>query len=120
MKVLKHENLVYIDVDNTLVMWPSEPFERNGGMPFTSYGRTVFLVPHEKQIHLLKSYHDRGYYVIVHSAAGWEWAEHVVNVLMLTPYVHEVRSKPSKYVDDKPASNWMQKVYIPFDGGVSE
>ena len=115
MRVTRHENLVVIDVDDTLVMWPEHYQDRelsDGGLPFTYYGDTVFLHPNEKHIDLLKSFKKRGFYVTVHSANGYEWAEHVVSTLMLTGFIDEVKTKPNVYVDDKDADEWMRKVYI--------
>lgn len=124
MLIVKSENTVWIDVDDTLVMWPQNPFVRQyvgpetrdpfdlRFLPFDNYGSTVWLRPNEKNIKLLKSYKQRGYFVIVHSANGWAWAEDVVKKLMLSESVDMIMTKPAKYVDDLPADGWMMRVYL--------
>lgn len=114
MKVLKNELIVYIDVDNTLVMYPEDTSKYNTSLlPFDYHGLKKYnLLPHEKHIDILKSMHKRGYHVVVHSKNGWAWAEEVVKILLLKPYVDEVRSKPTQYIDDVPADEWMLRVYV--------
>lgn len=132
MVTIKKENVVWIDVDDTLVMWPDNPFQPQFKdssapvkaidptyMPFDNYGETVYLKPHDKNIQLLKSYKERGYLVIVHSANGYQWANEVVSKLLLRQYIDFVMTKAMKYVDDLPAHEWMQRVYIN-EAGINE
>lgn len=114
MKVLKHEMIVYVDVDSTLVMYPDNPKEFDPQLlPFDFHGITKYnLRPHEKHIDILKSLSVRGHHIVVHSKNGWAWAEHVVRMLLLTAYVDEVRSKPITYIDDAPADEWMLRTYV--------
>lgn len=116
MIIIKNENPVPIDVDDTLVIWPEDPFMprklKDGYMEFEQYGRKVYLKPHEKNIQLLKNFKSRGYYVTVWSANGHSWVEEVVNKLLLSQYVDVGMTKPSCYVDDLDANEWMHRVYI--------
>lgn len=113
MITIKNEDVVWIDVDDTLVMWPDNPFQPGEGLlQFDQYNQTVWLKPNEKNIKLLKNYYERGYFVIVHSANGYNWASEVVTKLLLRSCVNMVFTKPMKYVDDLPAEEWMQRVYI--------
>jgi hydroxymethylpyrimidine pyrophosphatase-like HAD family hydrolase len=111
MEIRKSELVVCIDVDETLIM--NETGSGTGPrVAFDYYGKTVFRHPNIEHIELLKSYKKRGYEVVVWSANGWYWANDVIEGLKLKEYVDVVATKPIKYVDDKDANNWMQRVYI--------
>lgn len=132
MIVNSSELRVLFDVDGTLVeelIIPSTTFLTGKTVNLERESReaatvsTVMLTPpgasdptpHKvltKHIDLLKSYHQRGYQVVVHSAGGYQWAHQVVTNLGLTKFVHEVATKPLKYVDDVDANGWMQIVFI--------
>lgn len=118
MKVLNNENIIFFDVDDTLVLWNKSLMPDS-----TSRTYTTIIDPHSKEelsvarnennIKLLKEKHARGYTVIVWSQGGYEWAEAVVKSLDLTKYVSLVMSKPSAYVDDLDVGDWMPKrIYI--------
>lgn len=112
MRINKNELRVTIDVDDTLIAYKYNP-ELEVVLSCDYYGTPVKVTPMNGNIDLLKSYKKRGYEVIVHSANGFAWADEVVNKLGLKEYVDEAATKPIKYVDDKPADQWMQQVYIP-------
>lgn len=115
MRINTNENRVMIDVDKTLV---SDIITKGnvsiGGnlIQLNYYGQPVYVQPIERHIDLLRAYKARGYEVIVNSANGYLWAKEVVTKLNLMEYVDEVATKPSKYVDDKDANSWMQRVFI--------
>ena len=106
MRVNKNENRILVDVDKTLIT----P-DRNG-WAFNYYGTSVYHSIMENNVLLLKAQKARGYEVIVHSANGWAWAKEVVEVLKLEDYVDEVATKPLKYLDDKPADEWMARIFV--------
>jgi beta-phosphoglucomutase-like phosphatase (HAD superfamily) len=112
MRVNTNENRVLIDVDKTLITNIETESLNGDDVKLNYYGQTVYVKTIDKHIDLLKSYKARGYEVIVNSANGFLWAKEVVTKLKLTQYVDEVATKPSKYVDDKDANTWMQRVYI--------
>lgn len=105
---------VVIDVDDTLIrdMNIDEVRELDDVYTMNYYGVETIKVPIQNHIDLLKSYKARGYEVTVWSANGWEWASEVVTKLKLENYVDHIATKPQKYVDDKPAEQWMQQVFI--------
>lgn len=116
MKVIKNEQLVFIDVDDTLVKW-EQPIHLPGAKRIEIEDATdnsiVFLEPHLKHIELLKKYKARGYTVTVWSGGGYMWAESVVKTLGLEEHVDFVMTKPSKYVDDLPCTEWMgARIYL--------
>jgi len=127
MQVFDVDQVVTIDCDDTLVMWPenkttfpyttpashTQPYEGSVGFPDPYDGGTNFLVPHEKHINLLKKYKARGFCIIVWSAGGVKWAKSVVETLALQDYVDIVLTKPNRYVDDLACEKWMGcRVYI--------
>ena len=113
MNVIKNEMHVMFDVDDTLVMWNEVISSDTEWIMCPHTLKCIPLIPHKAHIDLLHSYYSRGYYVTVWSAGGWEWAEAVVKHLKLQDSVHEVRSKPIKYVDDLPANEILgTRVYI--------
>lgn len=133
MRVVKCNQPVYIDVDNTLVMWDDlTPEDKANGIAitcpiskaFTEEGNEVevepwteLLVPHKAHIEMLKQHKLRGHTIIVWSAGGWEWAEAVVKALQLEKYVDVVLEKPMWFYDDLKSSEFMpeiNRIYKPF------
>jgi len=113
---LRNDSPVFFDCDDTLCMWidhldKSNPEFKEFKCPYT--GESLFLKPHQKHIDLLKKYYFRGYAVVVWSHGGDLWSKEVVRVLGLEKYVAITMGKPSRYVDDLPAKEFMmQRVYI--------
>lgn len=115
MIVTKAENVAYIDIDNTLI----RKANTNDLFPklLDYYGNNWNIIPKYDNIQFLKSLKSRGYYIIVHSANGWQHALNVVNLLELTEFVDEIKTKPQKYVDDEPVENWFgPRIYFEENG----
>lgn len=106
-RVTKNEQICYFDVDETLVKWSSKKVNSDTNIKADYYGQKVYLQPYFQHINFLKAMKARGAHIIVHSGNGWAWAEQVVNLLNLQEYVDEIKSKPTKVVDDSPYENWM-------------
>lgn len=115
MKTLKTEKLIFIDVDDTLIMW-TWPEEANGKTikfkdPYSNSWLQVY--PNRPNITLLKEKLYRGFTIIVWSAGGYAHAEAVVKALKLASYVDYVMTKPTAYVDDRDVSDWFPKrIYL--------
>ena len=107
MFVLKGESVVYYDCDDTLVIWDVSRDKIDETMQFNYYGTIKVLLPHKRHIALLKEQKKNGKMVVVWTAAGWEWAQEVVKVLELEPHVDVILSKPTAYVDDLDAKEFM-------------
>lgn len=105
MKVTKNENVCYFDVDQTLINWCDQDDPK--AIATFYYGEMVDVKPYIPHIRFLKSLRERGAYIVVHSGNGWQWAEHIVKLLKLESYVDEVKTKPSKVIDDSDYANWM-------------
>ena len=117
--VLASSNTVFFDVDDTLIMWGRTHRAGRSDVvrvedPFLRESMT--FVPHVSHINILKRNHAQGRQVVVWSAAGHQWAQAVVEMLGLTPYVTLIMGKPTLYVDDKPMEQWApQRIYLQHD-----
>lgn len=118
MNVIKSENIIFCDVDDTLVqMLDYENLELDTGSisildPYDSLYTS--RMPMHKNIRILKTWHARGAYVVVWSAFGYQWAETVVKALCLQDHVHQIMSKPRAHIDDLPSTQWMgERIWFP-------
>ena len=124
MIVIPSKQIVYCDVDGTLVLWDPTPeqsekfgiditspcsFSIIDGEAIPTGTWTARLVPHNVHIEQLKRFKMRGHTVVVWSAGGWDWCKVVVEALRIEPYVDLVISKPTWVMDDLPASEFMPK-----------
>lgn len=107
MNVIKSERVVMCDVDDTLVLWDLSAHPDAERVIVTCFGYETILVPHEKNIKLLRKFAKLGYTIVVWSATGWEWANEVVRTLKIEDVVHSVMSKPRYYFDDIRAEEWI-------------
>jgi len=116
MKVIENENIVCIDVDDTLAIWNIPPGREGEAILFNNFGFAEWLLPHGAHIKLLKQFKARGQFVIVWSQGGYQWAHEVVKCLKLTKYVDLVMAKPKWIIDDLPAAAWTKRSYLDLDG----
>jgi hypothetical protein len=116
MNVLNNELVVAVDVDQTLILHDYENHPllplKVINCPYKKEPLTVAI--HKAHVDLVKDYKARGFFVIVWSHAGFNWANTVVKHLMLADYVDLIMTKPSKHVDDTPADRILGvNVYLP-------
>ena len=116
MKVISQESTIFIDVDNTLVMWGKAKKHEKVVMVTCPYSaQQEVLRPHKGHIKVLKDRHARGSFIVVWSAGGYQWANAVVKALGLEQHVDLVMSKPHMYIDDKKAKGILgERLYIPY------
>lgn len=115
MKVISNDQLIVVDVDGTIILWP-DPAELLAAksadlLAFTDPydGATRRVLAHKPNIKILKDRKLRGCTIVVWSQSGYAWAAEAVKVLGLTEYVDYVASKPFMYLDDLAAEHWMGK-----------
>lgn len=106
VKVIKNENPIGVDIDNTLLTWTNPTVPGPGKLAIEFAGETVYLTPHTYHVQLLKMYEERGCYLIFWSANGWRHAERAVKALGLE-YLADgkkghIQTKLSKHMDDNP------------------
>lgn len=117
MKVIQSSRIVYVDVDDTLVIWDWKAIDPDGNnliaVKDKGSGHTEYVMPHNRHIALMKQFKARGHTVVVWSQGGWAWAESVVRTLKLENIVDVVIDKPNWYIDDLPASAYMARnIYL--------
>jgi hypothetical protein len=113
--LVQSENVAVCDVDFTLIE-ECKPSPSAQEMTDPRTGQLVYFNPYTEHIDLVKQMHGRGRYIIVWSAAGYAWANAVVDALKLKPFVHLIMTKPQVAVDDKPVEEWLPRVYLPKKG----
>lgn len=111
MFVLKGDNTIFFDVDNTLILWNCSPDDpRTIWIPslkidgYDSNGKAIYeavpVVPHEKHLLMIKRHKQLGNTVVVWSKSGPEWARNIVEYFGLTGHVDLVCGKPAVIYDD--------------------
>lgn len=118
MKVIANESTVFIDVDDTLVMWGTVPGDEHVKVQSPHDGMYATLRPHHGHIKVLKDRKARGSFIVVWSSGGFAWAEAVVKALGLGAHVDICMTKPHMFIDDKQAHEIMgERLYIPYGDG---
>lgn len=123
MKTVAVESTVWVDVDDTLVMWGIKAKKGQKLVAITEphSGNQVYLAPHIGHIKVLKDRKARGSFIVVWSSGGYAWAETVVRALGLEAYVDLCMTKPHLYMDDKDAVSVMgERLYIPYGDGYGQ
>lgn len=120
MKIVDIESTIFVDCDDTLVMWGIKAKKGQKLIAITNPhdGTQDYLAPHKGHIKILKDRKARGSHIVVWSAGGFAWAAAVVKALGLESYVDQVMTKPHAYIDDKYAAEFMgERIYLPFGSG---
>lgn len=102
MIVVKSDRALFVDVDNTLIMW-----DKDGKWH-----------PHKKHLDLLMRFHIRKQPIIIWSAGGYEWATRAVELLGIKDIVTAVMCKPAWWVDDLTANEVLaekDRIYLQDD-----
>lgn len=99
------------DVDDTLAMHnlSEYPTEQRVVVEYT-HGPMV-IVPNQKNINTLIKFKKLGYYVIVWSRTGSDWAEKVCEATGIDGYVDLYLTKPIFILDDRPANEWTERIW---------
>jgi hypothetical protein len=114
MQVIENEQVICVDVDDTLVLHKkSIKGDRTICITDPYDGSQRYLVVHTGHVKILKDRKSRGATIVVWSQNGWAWAKAVVVALNLQDNVDLIASKPIAIVDDKPASDWLaERIYL--------
>ena len=111
MVVVKSNQPVYVDVDETLVIHNKERRKHKDNIKIGD----CLYIPHKPHIEQIKAHSSRKHTVIVWSKGGCEWAELIVKKLKLEKYVDAVLEKPMWAIDDQVPSNYIDTYYINYD-----
>jgi hypothetical protein len=107
--LIRSEAITVIDVDETLILWNYFEHEQKDTIAITCpYDDVRYSVlPNPGNIRLLIEHSARGHYIIVWSKGGYQWANAVLDALLIKDKVNLIMSKPTTVIDDLPASKWM-------------
>ena len=107
--VFRQERTLYVDCDDTLVMWDKSEFPPQSQIKVSCYGADSYVVPNKFNINLLEKFRKLGYLVVAWSQSGGSWAEAVVKALGISEHVSLCITKPTYCLDDLPPSVWIGK-----------
>ena len=133
--VLQSSNLIFFDIDDTLILWDSYTPGRSTKIKKSKKtslnpnlrgrleiedpnipGHYMSFIPHIAHCHILMRNFQQGRTIVVWSAAGHAWAYTVIKALGLEKYVTLILDKPSIIVDDIPMEHWKPKtIYLKND-----
>jgi hypothetical protein len=118
MKIIKTENPLPVDVDDTLILYTAPEGQEEDYIyvidPYEEEEVKVKVWPHKPHIKILKDKKSRRSKIIVWSQSGYEWAAAVIEALGLEDYIDYVMCKPKEYMDDLDSSAWMgSRIYLP-------
>lgn len=105
MIVIRNDQTVYVDVDETLILWDCDPSHPDA---FWIGGQCVRS--HKKHIDQVKKHKARGHQIVIWTQGGYDWAEQAVKLLKLEDYVDLVIRKPMWFYDDITASEFMPEI----------
>lgn len=97
---LPDKKSVYVDCDETLILWKDDPMDLQNSVIQVANGNLVVKF-HRRHIELVKQFYSIGWNVIVWSQGGSDHAEHVVKACKLENHIHAIVPKPDVFLDDK-------------------
>lgn len=106
MITIKNDNIVFVDVDDTLIKWNVSEHDTDIVYINFSGERHKHSVIRANVDALLK-HNSRNHAIVVWSQGGFQWAEAVVKALGLESKVTAVMSKPKFLIDDLQSNMWM-------------
>lgn len=111
---LPKDKVVYVDVDDTIAGWTPEDFHhKEEEIVWVDDDTRMFpLLPLKRNIDFVKKLKLQGYGVVVWSAAGANWAEHIIKKFGLEDLPDMIISKPELCVDDLLEANRIIKSIV--------
>lgn len=116
MRSLLGDNVICIDVDDTLVSWarledlPEETHVLQTVEVELEDEKAIYQVFPEN-VASLKTHHQKGHTIVVWSGSGVDWARAVVKALKLEDHVDLVMCKPRWLLDDMAPAEFMPTSY---------
>ncbi len=118
MIVIPHEQILACDIDDTLVTMngvTKDSCDFAIKDPYDVLG-TMYFKAMWPNINLVKRGFQRGLRYFAWSFAGVKHAQAVVLALNMEPYFEFVMTKPTRYIDDKPVTEWLTgRTWLPPD-----
>lgn len=104
MNIVKSEQVIMVDCDDTLVLHDVDAHPTLPKVlvhdPYAHKSQLVAV--HLPHVLLIRERAKRGAHIVVWSAGGWQWAKAVVAALELNDCVASCMSKPIAIIDDLP------------------
>lgn len=107
VKKLAGDRTLYVDCDDTLVMWNLSDYPDSPRVTVSCYGYDSELVPNRENVNTLIKFKKLGYIIICWSQSGADWAEAVARELCIEEYCDLFITKPSWILDDLPTEAWL-------------
>lgn len=101
---MSNKKTVYVDVDDTLIMWNVDLNDPQSKVLSLERGNLVIKL-HKRHIDLVKNLYAIGWNVVIWSQGGSDHAEAVIKQIGLENHVDAILPKPEAYIDDKPFEN---------------
>ena len=98
---LPDRKTVFVDVDETLILWKDDPTDLRNSVIQVANGNLVVKF-HRRHIELVKQFFVIGWNVIIWSQGGSDHAECVIKACKLEDHIHGIMPKPDVILDDKP------------------
>lgn len=107
MYTCKPGQIVYFDVDDTILSWESCNKHDENAVKVINNGHIFYKKAIWSNVQALKDHSYAGHVVVVWSKGGVEWASSAIQALNLTDHVDVVLTKPDWYYDDQGAEHWL-------------
>lgn len=122
--VIEGDKIVYVDVDNTLIMTEKDikavAEDEGHFLEMKEFLGTVKMRPpahqdlmefyvNNENVELVKHISKMGTKIVVWSKSGYRWAAEAVEQLELEEFVDLIISKPNDIIDDLPAEKFIPK-----------
>jgi hypothetical protein len=104
-KKIEGDRTLFVDCDDTLVMWDLSRYPNLPRIEMDCYGPVV-LVPNQKNVNLVRKFSLLGYTIIIWSQTGADWAEAVAKAVGLDEHAAAFMAKPRYHLDDLPSAAW--------------
>lgn len=117
MRTLLGDNVICVDVDNTLVSWEQiaehlpKPHPDCGMVEIEFDGRSGMYHTFPFNVESVQTHYKKGHIVVVWSGSGHEWAEAVVRALKMEDSVDIIMAKPKWLLDDMKPTDFMPVPY---------
>lgn len=108
---LTQHKFAMCDIDDTLVMQDRSIYPEAERRVINVYGHDVEIVINQRLVNRIDYYGKLGWSFIFWSRTGEKWAYAVAKELDLLKYAVATMSKPLVYFDDRPADEWMERLW---------
>lgn len=111
MKPIKIRGVPFcVDCDDTIIQWNLSKYPDLPRITINYNGPAV-VVLNQRNINTVKKFKLLGYPIIIWSRTGADYAEVIARATGLDKIATAYMNKPLFYLDDLPASKWMQRIW---------